>query len=611
MVEERHGETSLLLIYFKMKKYKILKDIIIKGDRTKVLFLFIGMLFLGFTEMAGVASIVPFMSIVTDNSIIFTNQYLNYLYVELDFKNTDEFLFFSGILVLCFMALANLFTIYMNWKMQYFVFMQEYRLAIRMLRRYLSQKYVFFLGRNSSDLSKNILTEIGRSMSGVILPILQVISKSIITFMLLLLLIIADPGLAVTIFISLGIIYLMLFMLVRNVLHSIGNTVAEAISQRYKILSEIFSSIKILKLKGGEGEFIETYSHPSKKYALFSTISTVISHAPRYLLEVVAFGGIMIIVLYLISKGESNSYVISYMALYAFAGYRLLPALQAIYANLTLIHYNFAALDAISVDLKLPEDKINKRRIKNDVRIFKETLQLKNIGFKYPNTDESLLNDINLTIKKNSAVAFVGETGAGKSTLIDIILGLHYPSKGEIILDGINLKNGKYVDWRSVIGYVPQDIYLSDDSIKNNIAFMSLDDDISENDVIEAAKVASIHDFIMSLPDKYNTKVGERGVRLSGGQKQRIGIARALYHKPEVLVLDEATSAMDSITEKNVMEAIGSLKNKKTIIMIAHRITTIQNCDLIYMLENGNIVDYGNFDELIDKNKNFKEMAKK
>ena len=216
-----------------------------------------------------------------------------------------------------------------------------------------------------------------------------------------------------------------------------------------------------------------------------------------------------------------------------------------------------------------------------------------------------------MTIKKNSAVAFVGETGAGKSTLIDIILGLHYPSKGEIILDGINLKNGKYVDWRSVIGYVPQDIYLSDDSIKNNIAFMSLDDDISENDVIEAAKVASIHDFIMSLPDKYNTKVGERGVRLSGGQKQRIGIARALYHKPEVLVLDEATSAMDSITEKNVMEAIGSLKNKKTIIMIAHRITTIQNCDLIYMLENGNIVDYGNFDELIDKNKNFKEMAKK
>jgi ABC-type multidrug transport system fused ATPase/permease subunit len=594
-----------------MNNYKILSYIIIKEDRVKVLVLFIGMLFLGFTEMAGVASIVPFMSMVTDNSIIFSNQYLNYIYVSLEFENIDDFLFFSGIVVLCFMSLANFFTIYMNWKIQSFVFMQEYRLALRMLSKYLTQKYVFFLGRNSSDLNKNILTEIGRAMSGVIYPILQVISKSIIVFALLLLLILADPGLAVSIFLSLGLIYFSLFYLVRKMLHKIGNTVADSISKRYKILSEIFSSIKILKLKGGENEFIGNYSGPSKKYAKFSAISTVISHAPRYLLEVVAFGGIMVIVIYLISKGESNSYVISYMALYAFAGYRLLPALQAIYANLTLIYYNFAALEAISVDLKLEEKPIVKPSDVKTLRpILKSNIALSNVNFSYPNTNKELLKNINLKIIKGTSVAFVGETGAGKSTLIDIILGLHIPDKGKLLLNDLPMDEELYSSWRSSIGYVPQDIYLSDDTILNNIAFMRPENQVSYADVIESAKIANIHEFINDLPEKYETKVGERGVRLSGGQKQRIGIARALYNKPEVLVLDEATSAMDTVTEENVMKAIENQKDKKTIIMIAHRITTIQNCDVIYMLDNGVISDSGDYEELSQKNNNFQKMAK-
>ncbi len=594
-----------------MQKYKILEHIVIKGERSKVVFLFIGMLILGSAEMAGVASVVPFMSMVTDNSIIFTNKYLNYFYVQFNFQNTDDFLFFSGMVVLGFMATANLYSIYMNWKMQSYVFMQENNLALRMLKKYLSQDYVFFLNRNSSDLSKNILAEIGRSMSGVFFPILQVMSKSIIAAMLLLLLLAADPQLALTILVALGGIYVFIFVLVRRLLHKIGNTVANTITQRYKILSEIFSSIKILKLKGGEDELINTYSIPSKKYARFSAISTVISHAPRYILEIVAFGGIMIIVLYLISKGESNSYVISYMALYAFAGYRLLPALQAIYSNLTLIHYNFPALEAIVADLKIIEQDIIKPKKLNSGEVtLNNQIEFQNINFKYPETQEYLLKNINISIKKNTSIAFIGETGAGKSTLIDIILGLHYPDRGSIFLDSSLMTKDKYAEWKRCIGYVPQDIYLTDDTIKNNIAFMSNGIDILLSDVMEAAKVASIHDFIMELPDQYETKVGERGVRLSGGQKQRIGIARALFNDPEVLVLDEATSAMDTITEEAVMKAINNLVNKKTIIIIAHRITTIKDCDEIYMLDSGEIVDHGNFAELTSKNIKFKEMAK-
>lgn len=583
-----------------------------KEDKSRLALLFFGILILGFTEMIGVASIVPFMGMVTDSSMIMTNSYLNYIYVNLEFESTDDFLFFSGVAVLCLMAISNLFSIFMNWNMQSFVFLQEHRIACRMIQKYLSQEYLFFLSRNSSDLSKNILTEVGRAMSGVVLPILQVLSKFIVTFMLVLLLVIADPFLAGTILLTLGSIYIFIFIIVRKVLHSIGNIAANAISARYKILSEIFSRIKILKLKGGENEFVKWFSIPSLKYAKFSAMSTVISHAPRYLLEIVAFGGIMIIVLYLISKDQSNSYVISYMSLYAFAGYRLMPALQQIYAGLTLVQYNFPAVEAISNDLKLKEAKNLTQKISPDEdSVFNHSIDLTGISFKYPGANKYLLNGIDISIKKNSSIAIVGETGSGKSTLIDIILGLHTPDEGLICIDGFVLNEKTSMNWKRNIGYVPQDIYLSDDTIQKNIAFLAQEKDISQIDVINAAKTAYVHDFIMELPEQYNTKVGERGVRLSGGQKQRIGIARALYENPHVLVLDEATSAMDSITEELVMNALVSLKNKKTMVMIAHRLTTIKNCDIIYILEDGHIVDAGNYDELLATNIKFQRMAKK
>jgi ABC-type multidrug transport system fused ATPase/permease subunit len=595
-----------------MNKYKILKNILLDNEKKEVAFIFIGMLFLGVFEMAGVASIVPFMGMVSDSSIILTNKYINYVYVLFEFDSLDNFLFASGFFVLSLLAVSNIFTTVMHWKMQSYVHMQEHRLAVRMLEKYLSQNYGFFLNRNTSDLTKNILTEIGRAMSGVILPILQVISKVIITLLLLLLLILSDPFLAITIITTLGVIYIGIFTLVRKKLHNIGINSTKAITQRYKILNELFSSVKILKLKGGEGEFIEWFSKPSLKYARFSAISAVISHAPRYLLEVVAFGGIMIIVLYYISKGESNSHIVSYMALYAFAGYRLLPALQSIYSGITLIHYNYPALEAIYNDLILTEKEvINSKQRECDRTIFSKKLDLRGIYFNYPNTSGDLLKNINISIYKNSTIGIVGETGSGKSTLIDIILGLHMPNDGGIYVDDTKIINNVLHDWQRCIGYVPQDIYLSDDSIFKNIAFMVPEEKILLDDVVKVAKAANIHDFIVSLPQQYDTKVGERGVRLSGGQKQRIGIARALYGNPQLLVLDEATSAMDSLTENAVMDAIHNLRHEKTIIMVAHRITTIKECDVIYMLENGCIVDHGTFDELCLNNDKFKRMAKK
>ncbi len=591
-----------------MKKYKIVKHMFTKEDKARVILLFIGMLILGLTELVGVASVVPFMSMVTDNTTINSNKYLNFIYVYFGFTHANTFLFFSGIAVIFFITISNSFSIFMNWKIQNFIFMQEQRIATRMLQKYLSQEYIFFLSRNSSELSKNILTEIGRAMSGVILPMLQIISKVIITFMLLALLVATDPILALSICITLGFIYVGLFVMVRKLLHSIGNIVAEAISLRYKILNETFSSIKFLKLKGLEESFIELFRRPAYTYAKYSAMSTVISHAPRYLLEIVAFGGIMGIVIYLISQEQNNSYIISYMALYAFAGYRLMPALQQIYAGLTLVHYNLPAVEAIIEDLQLQNkaSQINQQQFKG--QIFKRKVELKKVKFKYPGAKSWLLEDINLEIKIDSCVAIIGKTGSGKSTLIDIILNIHMPNEGTFLLDGKELSKSQALQWQRGIGYVPQDIYLADDSILNNIAFMVAEEDVCLERVTSAAKVAHIHDFIMELPDGYNTSIGERGVRLSGGQKQRLGIARAMYYNPDILVLDEATSAMDTLTEDAIIESIRNLKSEKTIIMVAHRLSTIKDCDVIHILERGKVVASGNFNDLASKNKKFQKM---
>ena len=364
-----------------------------------------------------------------------------------------------------------------------------------------------------------------------------------------------------------------------------------------------------------EPYFLDLYSKESFKQARLRSWNAVIGQVPRFALEAVAFGGIIVFVLVLLLTREDARQVIPLASLFAFAGYRMMPALQEIFTSLTKMQFNRAVLDRIHKDFVTKDkdtllDTFKKQKIPEALP-FTSEIRLENVSYNYPGAEHAVIKDINLVIKRHTSVAFVGPTGAGKTTLVDIILGLLPPQKGRLLIDDVRLDKSNTIKWQRNIGYVPQHIYLSDDTIARNIAFGVADQEIDMKALEQSASIANIQDFILQeLPQGYDTLVGERGIRLSGGQRQRIGIARALYHDPEVLVFDEATSALDGTTEEKVLEAMENAAKLKTLIIIAHRLTTVKKCDVVYLLDRGEIVAEGTYDQLIVDNDQFKKMAK-
>ena len=591
--------------------YADLKYLFKKKEKFQISLLLIGSIIMAFFEVVGVASILPFMSMVLDPDQISSNQILSFLFNFFKFDNVETFLFYSGVVVLVLLAFSNFFSAFMYWAITYFSKMQGHIISMRLLKHYLSNNYLFFIERNSSDLGKNILSEIDRVVKGVVLQALQAISKAILTIVVFTFLIYINPFIAIISVLSIGGAYFIFYIISRSYLSTIGEKQSIALFHRYRTVDEAMMGIKDIKLKSLERNFIGRFRQPSIDNARFSAQGLVIAILPRYLLETVAFGGIISIILILLSNDVLISEIIPVLSLYAVAGYRLLPAVQNIYSAQSMIKYNRPALMIIINDLKEIETE-EKNELSNEVDQmikFDRKITVNDIFFKYPKSKKNVINGISLSILKNTSIGFAGSTGSGKTTLIDVILGLLDPKKGNIIVDDTIINNQNLLSWQNKISYVPQTIFLIDESISSNIAFGIKREEIDHDKVAKAAQLANLDRFVEDLPEKYDTLVGENGVKLSGGQRQRIGIARALYNEPEVLVLDEATSALDGITENYVMEAIESLSNKLTLIIVAHRITTIENCDMIYFLEEGKIKDYGTYNELISKNSQFKKMA--
>ena len=584
-----------------MENYRKLFLLLDSRERKRAWYILIMIIIMAFLDTIGVASILPFMAVLTNPELIETNIILKNTYQKLSIfgiKSNEQYLFFLGAVVFILLVVSLTFKTVTTYFQVRFVEMREHSISKLVAEKYLNQPYSWFLSRNSAEIGKTILSDVQQLIAAGIRPMMELIAKGMVTISLIILLIIINPKLALIVGLSLGGAYLIIFYFVRNYLSKIGNRRSNNNRLRFKILSEAFGASKEVKFRGLEEIYIKRFSEFSQKFALSQASAQVISQLPRFILEAIAFGGIMLIILYRMTITGSLNSSLPIISLYVFAGYRLLPAMQQIYNSITQLTFIGPVIDKLDADLK--NLKVPNNMADKSIMSFNASITLKNICYKYPNSSRTALNNVSLNIPAKTTVGLVGVTGSGKTTVVDIILGLLEPQDGILEVDDkvITKKNSR--NWQNLIGYVPQQIYLSDDTIAANIAFGIHPKDIDQVVIENVSKISELHEFVINdLPNKYQTEVGERGVRLSGGQLQRIGIARALYNKPKLLILDEATSALDNQTEKAVMDAVNNLGNDITIIMIAHRLNTVKNCDVVFRFEKGKLIEKGTYDKVV------------
>ena len=592
------------------------------AHRKKLLVLAFLVFLSGLFEIAGVASIMPFMGMIVDPRLALENRWIAPIH-QLFPLLPREFMILLGGIVLGVLFLSNLVSALTTWSILRFSFTAGRDLSKMMFAVYLNHPYLFFLNRNTSELAQNTLFEIGRLVNNILIPFLTVLSRAVIVLAILGLLLVVNPMIALLSGLILGGAYGGIFLFVRRTLSRAGLEVSKENTRRFQVASETFSGIKDIKILGREQAFFDLFAVPVERYTYFQAKSQMISLLPRYAMETLAFGGIIVIVIALLSRGGNLSTTLPLISLYALAGYRLMPGLQQIFANWSLIRFNLPAIDKVVSDIEslpgrgaapdsgrpfplpsVPEPVARPLPIRREIR-------LSEVSFSYPAREDRVLDRLTLSIPVKASVGIVGSTGSGKTTTLDILLGLLEPTSGELTVDGVAVTAENRRRWQASLGYVPQQIMLIDDTVKNNIAFGIPEGEIDMERVTRAARLAHLHDFILTeLPKGYDTGIGERGVRLSGGQRQRIGIARALYHDPAVLVLDEATSALDNMTESVIMEALATLSRQKTIVMVAHRLTTVRDCDMIVVLERGRVADVGTYDELLEREGLFAAMVR-
>lgn len=579
-----------------MRKYLKIFDNQNKKDQRKLIIIIFGTILVSIFEVAGIVSIGPFIGIVTNSQIVFENHYLNYFYNYFNFSEVNNFLIFIGLVSLAIIIFANLLSTLMLMVSINFSSLLGHKLSLKMLSLYLFQPYNFFLKRNSSDLSKNILTEVGRIVGGIYLPSIILISKLVVSLFIIISLMFVNLYLSLILASVFSLSYLIIFILFKKKLESIGKINSNAIYEKFKIVNESLSSFKLLKLHKIEHYFLNLFKESSKNFSRTNAKALIISQSPRYLIETIAVGSVILIIIGVLTV-NSGFNVIPVIAIYAFAGLRLLPSFQEIYRSINLIKYHYPAYEKILNDLKL-KVSINNEEINSKNVRFRDfnNIHFKNVSFKYDNQSKNILDNISFKIPSKKTIGIIGKTGAGKTTLIDLFIGLLEPFSGQILIDDYDLINNKS-SWHNLLSYVPQSPTILDGTILSNIAYGKHKNSIDKEAVIEAMKTSGLEGFIKSLPHGLDTYVGERGVKLSGGQIQRIALARALYKKPKCLILDEATSSLDINTESQIVESINRLSNKITIIMIAHRFDTIKYCDEILELQDGKILNsYSQYD---------------
>ncbi|MCM1122521.1 MAG: ABC transporter ATP-binding protein/permease [Eubacterium sp.] len=580
-----------------IKIYKKLMVLLDRQQKRKMALLVFLMLIGAVLETAGVSLVLPVMTVVLEEDAIEKHEYLQVICRIFHLGNSNELTIFVMVGLVLVFVVKNIF-LFIQQKIQLkFVYTNQFATSRRMMINFMQRPYEYYLNADTAVIQRNITSDVN-NMYGLILSLLQLISEGIVFVCLAVASLITDVWMSLTVTALLVVALLVIKCILKPIMRKAGEENQEFYSGLYKWIDQSVMGIKEIKIARKENYFINEYSKCGAGYVGAVQRYNLYNSTPRLLIETLAIAGMILYLMIQLLNGTAAEDIVPQLGLLAVAAMRLIPCANRINNHMTSISYFEPFFMGVSDNLQeeIRDENIDygeeTYRKKSDVEklAIKKEIVLKNITYKYPNTDVLIFDNAEMTIPIGNAVGIVGTSGAGKTTIVDILLGLLQLESGSILADGVEVRE-HYASWLKNIGYIPQTIFMIDSSIRKNVAFGYPDEDIDDKKVWEALKEAQLDEFVKGLPDGLDTGIGERGIRLSGGQRQRIGIARALFEDPEVLVLDEATSALDNETEAAIMDSINRLHGRKTLIIIAHRLQTIEKCDMVYRVVNGKIVE--------------------
>tara|TARA_A100000164_G_C21939623_1_gene789939 strand:+ start:3213 stop:5012 length:1800 start_codon:yes stop_codon:yes gene_type:complete len=583
--------------------YKKLLFLLSPSERREFMILTFMIFILSIIELIGIGSIFPFIALISNPQAIESNILLSEIYqyaLDLGITNSNEFTFYIGVLVFVLLVSSISLRAFITYSQIKYIERLRFNMSRRLIESYLHQPYSWFASQHSADLGRKILIEVGNVIMNGFNSLLELIARVMISFFIISLLVYLTPKISIILATTLGSIYILFYILSRSYTRKLGQSALDSNQSRFTTVSEGFRGIKEMKLSRLENVYLRLFSKYSDTFAKSETHSQIINQLPKFILEATIFGGLIFVLLFMMKTNVNFIEMLPSFSLFIFAAYRIAPSFNQIYSSINKISYVNPIIDKLYSDF-------NKLKILDKAEcleniIFDKSITLKNIHYRYPESTNDILENINLEIAAKSTIGIIGTTGSGKTTTVDIILGLLEPQKGTLEIDKKVIAHENLISWQKMIGYVPQKIHLIGDTIAANIAFGVPADEIDMNAVKRAAEAADLDGYINNyLPEKYTTYVGEQGIKLSGGQCQRIGIARAIYRNPQVIVLDEATNSLDEQTERTVINNLHNLHDNLTIIMISHRYSSLDKCEQIYQVEGGRIIKETTFKDLISK----------
>ena len=554
-------------------------------------------------ELAGVGGIMPFVSLASDPQAVEKTPWMLGLYNRLHFSDHNHFLIFLGALFIALFALVNLVRGITMWLSLKFAYHVSHRLSVQLLESYLSRSYLWLRGRNSNELGKDVLHETEQLTRNVYLPLAEIATNGLAAIVIGGGLLIMDPWVAIGTGCALMGLFSLIYRVNRGQLSKNGEVRDEYNSRRFRAVNDGLYALKEARLLARREPLLARYTKISRVYNMALASGEMIYELPHYLTEAVAVAGLIGSLVYFALRYPGQA--MAWLMLYVMATWRMLPSLQNMYRNLARVRFFLPSLDRLAGELREPLTYISTE----ETLAIEQAIELEDVHFTYPSVSEPVLSGLSLKLPKGSRVALVGTTGSGKTTVADLVAGLLVPDQGAVKVDGTVLDDKKRAAWRRNIGYVPQEIFLSDDTVSANIGLGINPKELDKAAIERAARAAQIHDFIHELPQGYQSVLGERGAAMSGGQRQRIGIARALYQSPQLLIFDEATSALDEATQRKVLDSLQEVSRDLTVLVIAHRLEAVRTCDVICLLEGGKLVAQGSFDELLAHSAEFQALV--